>query len=184
MPTQSFNVSRLLTALGKKNIIEMPVADTIQPTLPLGSMYGQVPVHMGSVAVAGSIVSAVVGENSSFELQCLDPGGLIIQWIIRGESTSLSFQVSDTALVWLTGGAAVVNQDFTREPSRSVMRSGNIAGIAVSNIPQLGEYIPEARFAGLYLPRGRFFQMTTGTNNSQRKATICWCGITASEGGD
>lgn len=185
MPTGSYNISRLIAELGFKNVAEMPVLPSIQPTIPLASMAGQVPVHVGSVALGGGVASAVVGQRSAFQLQVLDPGGAVLQFIHDITVNASGIFVSDTPLVWATGPTPTSVQQFNNgPPSPSLVSLGAVAGGAALTDPEVTVNFPVAQFAPLYIPRGSYLQLIDSATNKEYRTTICWCGITATEGGD
>lgn len=186
MPAGSYNVSRLIRELGFKNVAEMPVRESIQPVIPLGSMAGQVPVHVGSVAVFGGQTTAVAGQRSSFQLQCLDPGGGILMGL--SEVTTNIFMLARLAtapLVWATGPTTLPPQQFNNEiPTASVAELGNIAATFGLQAPPLFSNWPVPTFAPLFVPRGTFVQAQTEGTNVAARCLFLWCGITATEGGE
>ncbi len=178
MPQSSFNISRLISRLGLKNIIEMPVRGDIQATIPLTTMYGQVPVHVAGSALAGGVGPSAVGEYTAFELQCLDAGGLVLNWTY---SDIMAIRISETPLVWLSGPTNLPLQHFSSEPSASLCRMGTMAAISWNVYPPVTLNCSVSDFAPLYVPRGSFVQMWTGTANQSRRVTFCITGISATE---
>lgn len=184
MPTGTYNISRLIRELGLKNVAEMPVRESVQPVMPLATMHGQVPVHVGGVAVWGGARTAVVGEFSTFQIQCLDPGGGILQWVKQVGTATLVWELTAASQIWLTGPSTLQRQDFTNNPSPSVAEIGTIAAAGAATLPEMGEQIPNSNFAPLYVPRGSFVRFTQSASNVTLRMCFGWCGITATEGGD
>lgn len=185
MPTGTYNISRLLRELGLKNVAEMPLRESIQPVIPLASMAGQVPVHVGSVALSGGVASAAAAQRSAFQLQILDPGGAVLQWVHDLSDNVSGIFTSETPLVWSTGPTLTRVVQFNNGvPSPSIMNMGAVAGGALLTDPEIGELMPVAQFAPLYIPRGHYLQIIDTATNDEFRLTVCWCGITATEGGD
>lgn len=187
MPQGNFNVSRLLRRLGHKNQLEMPVLETIQATIPLASMAGQVPVHVGGVTIGGGNSSSAIAEYSGFQLHSLDPGGLVVQWIHNDANISFYMGLSDTATTWLSGAGICVPLNFTNNPSVSVLEFGNAASPVSSLAPQFkgqGLLVPSGDFAPLYVPRGSYLTMLSKSSNTSVRMSFCWCGIMATEAGE
>lgn len=182
MPEGSFNVSKLLAALGHKNIVEMPVSKNIQVTMPLNAMAGKTPLHAGGVALIGGFVTGIVAEFSAMAVQCLDPGGGVVQWADGGGVTEA--RVSPTLPIWLTGPTALTVQNFTRTPTISLGYVGTLAAPLATTPYFTGQAMPNSNYAPLWVPRGSWFVMTANLANSTRTFGVAWCGIEATEGGD
>lgn len=188
MPVGSFNVSALLRQLGHKNVIQMPVRDDIQATMPLASMAGQVPVHVGGCAVFGCFQTAIAAEGGALEVVCLDPGGGILQWI---ESSSGPFRltIGTAPAVWLTGPTPAVPQHFTNDPTATTAQFGTVAILAFpTDIPYFigggAGGVPNSAFAPMYVPRGSRVLVQASAVNAIFAGNVGWCGIQATEGGE
>jgi len=184
MPQGSYNVSALLRALGLKNVIEMPVSQTIQPVLPLESMAGQLPVQNGPTGLFGGNVAAVVGENGAIEVVSLDPGGCII---LRFESTSVRVyivHVQQTAFPFLTGPVTHVPQVLSRDTPLTQVFSGN--GIDTDSFinPRITGLGSGSNFGPVFLPRGSRMTIVDAGTNVANSWNILILGIAATEGGD
>ena len=157
MPTSSYNVTRLLAELGLKNIIEMPVSSTIQPTLSLDSMAGQVPLHQSAVSMFGGDAPSVVGEHAGIQIKSLDPGGVVLEWFEQTNPVAMIMQMmSGTPIAWDTGPTLLPSQTFGEAPVQSTVEFGYTIGIPPSNTPRvLGILRP--RWGKLLIPRGSFF---------------------------
>lgn len=181
----AFNISRLIRELGLKNA-EIPVIESIQPTMPLASMAGQVPVHVGAVAMGGGYSAATAAEHSAYQIQVLDPGGLVIQWISALDITAtFMVTVQPIPIPWLTRGpvALTVQQFNNGNPTLSQLDVGTAAA-PVTTVPAFRREILACPFAPLFVPRGSYLWVVRETPNSAAWLSLCWCGITASEGGD
>lgn len=185
MPTGNYNVSRLLAELGHKNQIEMPVSKTIQVTMPLDSMVGQVPVHVAGMTVAGGWVGAQAGEYPTIELQALDPGGAVLMFTQQNTATDVSWQVVPGPTTWLTGPGVMTNLDFTNSPSVSVVRNGTSAAVVNTFLPRFQKgWFNFGGFAPLLIPRGQTLRIVGNTANVSTYYVIGFCGIAATENGE
>jgi hypothetical protein len=184
MPQGAFNVSRLLRELGLKNIIEMPVRTEIQPTINLDSMAGQIPVHVGGVAIMGGKAQANALEASAFKLTCRDPGGGILMSIQRGASSILRMDLFDGASQTAWGAAGPVPMkvlNFTNNPTRSILESGSWAVTAGADAIEIAQFVGAPDYAPLYIPPGGVLELSGNVVNSSRTLTLLYCGITATE---
>lgn len=181
MPQGSYNITRLLREWGLKNVVEMPLRETVQPTLNLDAMKGQYPVHVGGVAMFGGFVAAVGGEHAGMEIQCLDPGGGILMGVDSAGTLTLELELSPTPVVWATGPTAQPAQQFNNNATVSLSLQGNrVAGPSLV-IPRINSQQIASSFAPLYVPRGAFLQLFSDTANSARGFAVAWCGILATE---
>lgn len=184
MPQQNFNISRLLARVGDKNIIEMPLTRSIQATIPLGSMYGQVPVHVAGVAMFGGATGAIVDERAAYEIVCLDPGGGVLQWFdYVGNAKTMRLDLSATPLVWTTGPTIQSNLNFTNEPTLSFLRMGHVSDALSDTQPSITD-LHAGDFGPLYVPRGSHVQLVMNSANDAANYYFAWCGISATEGGE
>lgn len=185
MPQGSFNISRLLRELGLKNIIEMPVSETIQPVLPLASMLGEVPVHVAGAAIFGGSQAQVAAEWGVLELQCLDPGGAVLLFILQAAfNLQVRIEMDTTPTTWLTGPTALPPLNFTANPTLSVANKGTRVAGPSSIIPEFGIGFPAQDFGAFLIPRGSFLRLASTTANQVLAGSIAICGIAATEGGD
>jgi hypothetical protein len=185
MPQGTFNFNRLTRALGLKNIIEMPISPVIQPVIPLDVAKGQVPAHVGSVAMSGGVVGPQVGEQSAIELLSLDPGGIVIQWFSQTSGIAVGIVLEEAATVWGTLGPtpATILQFNNDNPTVSLLTLGTTLAVAPPTNPfVIQDGIRFADYAPLYVPRGFRLKIITSIANTLMLASIVWCGITASEG--
>jgi hypothetical protein len=183
VPQTSFNISSLIARLGLKNIVEMPPRLDIQATIPLGTMYGQVPVHVAGVALIGGYQASVVGEQVMFELQCLDAGGGVLQAVAFDSAVRVyRMIISTTPVVWDTGPVAMDTQQFSNEPTLSVGRSGARIAALTADYPTIINRTCPTPFAPLYVPRGQYIQVQNNIANLDSACTFYWCGISATEG--
>jgi hypothetical protein len=159
VPTGSYNVTRLLAELGLKNVIEMPVAPTIQPTIPLDTLRGNVPLLQRSVAVYGGTVAAVALEFSAIRVVSLDPGGVSLEWFAQPSGLPLTFTLRVDPLVTgvLNNAVAHPPQIFGNDPVISTVTSGSLVGAPIAALPIIID-IPISAHGRLHLPRG--FQLT------------------------
>ena len=185
MPAGAFNVSRLLASLGHKNVLEMPVRPDIQTVIGLGTMAGQVPAHVAGSVVFGGTQPAVAAELATYEIQSLDPGGLVIQDVTQDFSTlNTVWRVSATPIAWTTGPTPLVPQHFTNSPSLSLARMGaSVTGVLGTEPEFRSEWFRQA-FAPLVLPRGMNLQFIGVSVNVGLRMNFSCVGIAASEGGE
>lgn len=183
MGTGTYNVSRFLRELGLKNVAEMPVRETVQPVLPLGSMYGQVPVHVASVCMWGGIGIPVGGTFTRYEITCLDPGGGILQAVWQvAPVLSFEIQLTTTPVGWDVGPTLLAPVHFTNEPTPSIANIGNTAaGVGIDH-PRFDFEVGRSAFAPLFVPRGSQVQIVSEALNVGARVNFLWCGITATEG--
>lgn len=183
MPQGSFNFSRLVRELGLKNVVEMPVRETIQPVLNLDVGEGTYPVHVGPMAISGGKEAGQAGEKTVFELHSLDPGGVVLNWITMVANTSSWVEMDGTVTAWSASGpnpGTVLH--LTNGPrSISTLTFGTDALVALDGDPRIAlEGIRAPEFGHLFIPRGQYFRIITGANAQSLYCCFCWCGIGAS----
>lgn len=184
MPTNSFNVSRLLEELGEKNIIEMPVSKTIQPVIALDTMRGQVPLHQSPIALFGGFVAATLGETSAFEITSLDPGGVNLIWFNNSEAVggpvNVNVNTTGTPLAFLAVGPTVhPPTNFGVDAILSTVLSGTAA--AITNVTARVLQINPGTYAPLHIPRGQRCIFRTAVFNQNLSWGICLQAINATE---
>lgn len=185
MPTGSYNVSRLLEELGLKNVLEMPVRPEIQPVIQLDSMAGQVPAHVGSVALIGGQTGAQAGELSIMDLNVLDPGGGILMFVNRRTlNTFYEIRLSTVPTAFATvGPTRLTNLNFTNgPPTPSFADVGSTLEAATGITFQFGDSgFGWSGYAPLYVPRGTHLKISTLGVTQELRIGLGWCGITATE---
>lgn len=189
MPQGSLNWTRFVRTLGLKNIVEMPIRETIQPVIPLDVGRGQIPVHSGSLAWAGGKANAAVAEYSCFELVSLDPGGIVILWVQCQSNVTWAPAVSAVPVTWgIVGPTDLPPVQFTDTPSISTMTSGTeaVPAFSLTTSPRMRgiSEVYGGGFAPLHLPHGRRFTAYNTAANGTWYFTVGWCAITATEGGE
>lgn len=185
MPQGSFNVSRLLRAVGLKNVIEMPVTQTVQPTIPLMTMAGQVPVHTAPQAFGGGVFLGSVGEASVCEIVSLDPGGVIVQTLDTGGGSVIVVPtLQDAPFVWGLAGPIALPLEQTQPltPVVSLMNLGSGGGAPASTLPRFAGRDPFPNVSpGFYLPKGRRLILSTLSLNALLPISVILLGIQATE---
>lgn len=189
MPQGTFNVRRVIENLGHKNQAEMPVSLNVQATLPLQSMYGQVPVHVAGVAMFGANAPAVAGESSQLRITCMDPGGAIVQFChVATNNQNIYLSIHDPGgIAWgATGPVNVPAFDYTNQPTRSTAAYGSLAILFDPLRPMFGTHnesniLQGGAFAPWYVPRGKVLVIANATANFSTSFVVGWVGIGASE---
>lgn len=164
----AFNVSALIRQLGLKAVSgeDLRVLETIQPVLPVGDLAGLTPAHVPPSAMFGDFVAGGVGTNATMEIQSLAPGGLFVDWLIVGPSTS--FVGWSVTTVTHAAGLPVLASagQLSNEPIESVVRSGAIAAVGGNSVAadsiNGGTFFPAHPW---FVPRGSFFSMQSAVAN-------------------
>ena len=175
----------MLAELGLKNVLELPLAKTIQATMPLGSLAGQVPAHVGSSVIWGGLQGAVVGQVSTFELHCLDPGGGVFNWWHQSSFQNICTMALQTVeTVWLTGPFACNPMQMNNNPSVSRFSRGTNAVIHTAADPEIQLPMPSSNYAPMYIPKGSFLTISPASTTAAMRFVMSYTGITATEGGE
>lgn len=183
MPQGSFNFSRFVRELGLKNVAEMPVRETIQPVINLDVGRGQYPIHTGATAVAGGMQTGGVATKTVFQLHSLDPGGLVLNWIM-GSYLQVVMTCDEMLTGWVVGPIACPAQHFTSGlQSISTLNKGQsiIADSVIQPNFTLQTAVFVQGFAPLYVPRGNTVRIITAAINQTMFASFSWTGITATQ---
>jgi len=185
MPQGSFNVSRLLRRAGLKNVVEMPVLETIQPVMPLGTMYGQVPVHVPPMSMIGGLPGPTVGEESVIDIHSLDPGGLIVQSFREFTANVITVTIRAAPFVFITQGPILlVHQVMSNEGAPlSTVNIGTGTGLT-GQLPNFLEIGPGQGFAPIFIPRGQHMILSMETANLLLRHSMVLIGLPATEGGE
>lgn len=183
MPSGNFNISRLISELGLKNVSEMPPAQHIQTVIPLDTMRGQVPLHQGPVGLFGGATPNAAAEFSAFEIVSRDPGGCVITWLHQiTPVVTLSIIMPQIPVIW--GAFGPVNlpaQNFGSDPIQSTVAVGTIITGAPLQRPLFTD-IPAGMYAPLFLPPGTRVLVQNVIANTLFWFTLALMGIQASEG--
>lgn len=190
MPQGSYNVSRLLAELGLKNVIDMPVSQSIQPTIPLASMLGQVPYHSAPMALfGGDVVGAAAPQHSAIELVSLDPGGGLLLYFYQSPGAApprLRIEITDPAfpMAWTVGPVNHPAQNFGDEDVLTTVASGTTLNAAPAVAPTILELLP-ASAPALWVPRGKRVRVINAVSGGFGIGfALAWMGIAATQSGD
>jgi|SRR5262245_2231757 len=114
---------------------EPDVIPSVQPMLSIGDASRLVPPLPVARAIAGGRRQTVVARVCKFDLQCLAPGGLYVDWLLfsaeQGANAAYKLSIADTVNGNYLAQTICVNYDMTPVPtvSRLILGDGASDGL-------------------------------------------------------